>query len=56
LLQAINNTLISFFTSRIRKSTKEKSEDFIDDQQLSQQFDMLVFGEEEERLELHLGK
>src|SRR6056300_617110 len=50
-----NNTLISFFTSRIRKSTKEKSEDFIDDQQLSQQFDMLVFGEEEERLNYTLA-
>jgi GTP pyrophosphokinase len=50
-----NNTLISFFTSRIRKSPKEKSEDFIDDQQLSQQFDMLVFGEEEERLNYTLA-
>jgi guanosine-3',5'-bis(diphosphate) 3'-pyrophosphohydrolase len=50
-----NNTLISFFTSRIRKSPKEKSEEFIDDQQLSQQFDMLVFGEEEERLNYTLA-
>lgn len=50
-----NNTLISFFTSRIRKSPKEKSEEFIDDQQLSQHFDMLVFGEEEERLNYTLA-
>ncbi|MEK9750839.1 MAG: RelA/SpoT family protein [Flavobacteriaceae bacterium] len=50
-----NNTLISFFTSRIRKSPKEKSEEFIDNQELSQQFDMLVFGEEEERLNYTLA-
>ena len=44
-----HNALISFFTSRIRRSPKEKP-NALDESELSQQFDMLVFGEEEERL------
>ncbi len=49
-----HNALISFFTSRIRRSPKEKP-NAIDEGELSQQFDMLVFGEEEERLNYTLA-
>lgn len=49
-----HNALISFFTSRIRRSPKEKP-NTIDEGELSQQFDMLVFGEEEERLNYTLA-
>lgn len=49
-----HNALISFFTSRIRRSPKEKP-NAIDESELSQQFDMLVFGEEEERLNYTLA-
>ena len=49
-----HNALISFFTSRIRRSPKEKP-NALDESELSQQFDMLVFGEEEERLNYTLA-
>lgn len=44
-----HNALISFFTSRIRRSPKEKPST-LEETELSHQLDMLVFGEEEERL------
>lgn len=49
-----HNALISFFTSRIRRSPKEKPS-ALEEGELSQQFDMLVFGEEEERLNYTLA-
>ena len=49
-----HNALISFFTSRIRRSPKEKP-NALEEGELSQQFDMLVFGEEEERLNYTLA-
>ena len=49
-----HNALISFFTSRIRRSPKEKPS-VLEEGELSQQFDMLVFGEEEERLNYTLA-
>lgn len=49
-----HNALISFFTSRIRRSPKEKP-NTLEEGELSQQFDMLVFGEEEERLNYTLA-
>lgn len=49
-----HNVLISFFTSRIRRSPKEKTGS-TDENELSHQFDMLVFGEEEERLNYTLA-
>ncbi|MGA1772753.1 MAG: RelA/SpoT family protein [Flavobacteriaceae bacterium] len=49
-----HNALISFFTSRIRRSPKEKP-NTLEEGDLSQQFDMLVFGEEEERLNYTLA-
>lgn len=49
-----HNALISFFTSRIRRSPKEKTGS-TDENELSHQFDMLVFGEEEERLNYTLA-
>ncbi len=49
-----HNALISFFTSRIRRSPKEKPS-ALEEGELSQQFDMLVFGEEEERLNYNLA-
>lgn len=49
-----HNALISFFTSRIRRSPKEKPSP-LEEGELSQQFDMLVFGEEEERLNYNLA-
>ena len=49
-----HNALISFFTSRIRRSPKEKPS-ALEEGELSQQFDMLVFGEDEERLNYTLA-
>jgi GTP pyrophosphokinase len=49
-----HNALISFFTSRIRRSPKEKP-GTLDETELSYQLDMLVFGEEEERLNYTLS-
>ncbi len=49
-----HNALISFFTRRIRRSPKEKP-NTLEEGELSQQFDMLVFGEEEERLNYTLA-
>ena len=49
-----HNALISFFTSRIRRSPKEKPST-LEETELSHQLDMLVFGEEEERLNYTLA-
>ena len=49
-----SNTLINFFKKRIRKNGTEK-DNFIEKDELTQQYDQLVFGKEEEKLDYKLS-
>lgn len=49
-----SNTLINFFKKRIRKNGTEK-DSFIEKDELTQRYDQLVFGKEEEKLDYKLS-
>ena len=50
-----HNALISFFTSKLQRNTKPAEGTYADNE-LSTKLDLLVFGDEEERLDYALSK
>ncbi len=50
-----NNALVSFFKSKIRKATKPQNKD-IDDDEISSNYDQLVFGDDEETFDYTFAK
>ncbi|RRO12537.1 RelA/SpoT family protein [Flavobacteriaceae bacterium 14752] len=50
-----NNALVSFFKSKIRRQSKPQNKD-IDDDEISSNYDQLVFGDDEETFDYTLAK
>jgi len=50
-----NNALVSFFKSKIRRQTKPQNKD-IDEDEISSNYDQLVFGDDEETFDYTLAK
>jgi len=49
-----NNSFVNFFKRRIKKSTKDTS--YLDKEEVSVNYDLLVFGKEEERLDYKISQ